>query len=193
MIKIGITGGIGAGKSFVARRFSEYGVPVYNCDDEAKRLMTCEPAIVNGLKNLVSPDVYGQDGTLNKPLLADYVFSDSRNRAKVNAVVHPAVFRDFGEWAVRQGKSVVAVESAILFESGLADLVDVSVCVTAPLGLRIERVVERDGTDRAKVEARISSQMADEERMAKSDFIVTNDGTESVDDQVKKILDRVVK
>ena len=192
MNRLGITGGIGAGKSFVAQCFVQMGVPVYDCDNEAKRLMLTDSSVIDALKNLVSPDVYCVDGSLNKQLLANFVFSDAGNREKVNRIVHPAVFRDFERWANSQKTDIVAVESAILFESGLSELVDASVCVVAPMELRIERVMKRDNTDSEKVRARIASQMSDSERTAKSDFVIVNDGVQSIESQMRDVLRKMI-
>lgn len=188
MIKIGITGGIGAGKSYVAERFVACGIPVYSCDDEAKRLMVSDAALVSSLKSAVASDVYNPDGSLNKAVLAEFIFSDACNREKINSLVHPVVFDDFLRWADGQNAPMVAVESAILFESGLSLLVDKTVCVTAPVELRIERVVARDAASRESVEARIKSQMDDGQRVSKADFVIYNDGVRAVDNQIRNVI-----
>ena len=147
MIKLGITGGIGSGKSFVSRCLKEgFSVQVYDTDREAKRLMLEHEGIRADLIALLGEEVYTAAG-LNKPLLAAYIFSSPENAQKVNAIVHPRVKEDFRNWAFRQeqaGCQLVGVESAILFESGFDREVDKTLTVSAPLELRITRVMERD-------------------------------------------------
>ena len=172
---IGITGGIGSGKSYVARWLTrQYQIPVYDCDREAKRLMTSDvlrPALID----LLGPDVYLPDGQLNKPLLADYVFRDAAHQAAINAIVHPEVKNDFRRWADARG-GLVAIESAILVEAGFTDVVDVLIAVEAPLDLRLQRVAQRDGATPAQTNARIRRQLEDEARRAAADYVIINDG-----------------
>ena len=172
---IGITGGIGSGKSYVARWLTrQYQIPVYDCDREAKRLMTSDvlrPALID----LLGSDVYLPDGQLNKPLLADYVFRDAAHQAAINAIVHPEVKNDFRRWADARG-GLVAIESAILVEAGFTDVVDVLIAVEAPLDLRLQRVAQRDGATPAQTSARIGRQLEDEARRAAADYVIINDG-----------------
>ena len=156
MVKIGITGGIGSGKSYVSRLLTEhYGIPVYNTDSEAKRLMLSDEGIRRRLTALLGKEVYKSDGTLNKPLLANYLFADSCHAGQINAIVHPQVKADFLKWAdLQTGCEIVALESAILFESGFDNIVDKVVMVYAPVELRIRRVMLRDGTTERKIRQR---------------------------------------
>lgn len=191
MIKLGITGGIGSGKSFVSRCLKEgFSVQVYDTDREAKRLMLEHEGIRADLIALLGKEVYTAAG-LNKPLLAAYIFSSPENAQKVNAIVHPRVKEDFRNWAFRQeqaGCQLVGVESAILFESGFDREVDKTLTVSAPLELRITRVMERDRVGREQVLERITAQISDEERNRLSDFSVENSETSDIHAQLVRIL-----
>lgn len=191
MIKLGITGGIGSGKSFVSRCLKEgFSVQVYDTDREAKRLMLEHEGIRADLIALLGEEVYTAAG-LNKPLLAAYIFSSPENAQKVNAIVHPRVKEDFRNWAFRQeqaGGQLVGVESAILFESGFDREVDKTLTVSASLELRITRVMERDRVGREQVLERITAQISDEERNRLSDFSVENAETSDIHAQLVRIL-----
>lgn len=191
MIKLGITGGIGSGKSFVSRCLKEgFSVQVYDTDREAKRLMLEHEGIRADLIALLGEEVCTAAG-LNKPLLAAYIFSSPENAQKVNAIVHPRVKEDFRNWAFRQeqaGGQLVGVESAILFESGFDREVDKTLTVSAPLELRITRVMERDRVGREQVLERITAQISDEERNRLSDFSVENAETSDIHAQLVRIL-----
>ena len=191
MIKLGITGGIGSGKSFVSRCLKEgFSVQVYDTDREAKRLMLEHEGIRADLIALLGEEVYTAAG-LNKPLLVAYIFSSPENAQKVNAIVHPRVKEDFRNWAFRQeqaGGQLVGVESAILFESGFDREVDKTLTVSAPLELRITRVIERDRVGREQVLERITAQISDEERNRLSDFSVENAETSDIHAQLVRIL-----
>lgn len=191
MIKLGITGGIGSGKSFVSCCLKEgFSVQVYDTDREAKRLMLEHEGIRADLIALLGEEVYTAAG-LNKPLLAAYIFSSPENAQKVNAIVHPRVKEDFRNWAFRQeqaGCQLVGVESAILFESGFDREVDKTLTVSAPLELRITRVMERDRVGREQVLERITAQISDEERNRLSDFSVENAETSDIHAQLVRIL-----
>jgi len=198
MVKIGITGGIGSGKSYVSRLLTEhYGIPVYNTDSEAKRLMLSDEGIRRRLTALLGKEVYKSDGTLNKPLLANYLFADSCHAGQINAIVHPQVKTDFLKWADRQtGCEVVALESAILFESGFDNIVDKVVMVYAPVELRIRRVMLRDSTTEEKIRQRIVAQMDDKAKQDRSDFIIFNDGSRPLNlqlDDLQETLEKMIK
>ncbi len=190
VIKIGITGGIGSGKSFFSSRLKEYGIPVFDSDSEAKKLMLVSPFIVSSLKSLLGDNVY-IDGKLNKSLIADYIFSSPTNAHKINSIVHPCVKKEFLSWVnehFNSGDRIVAIESAILLESGFDDIVDKVVTVHAPLELRISRVMKRDHTSREKVLERINSQMSDDERNQRADFVIENDGLTPLDEQIERLF-----
>ena len=198
MVKIGITGGIGSGKSYVSRLLTEhYGIPVYNTDSEAKRLMLSDEGIRRRLTALLGKEVYKSDGTLNKPLLANYLFADSCHAGQINAIVHPQVKADFLKWADWQtGCEIVALESAILFESGFDNIVDKVVMVYAPVELRIRRVMLRDSTTEEKIRQRIVAQMDDKAKQDRSDFIIFNDGSRPLNlqlDDLQETLEKMIK
>lgn len=176
MIRLGITGGIGSGKSYVARLLAQRGLPVYDTDTEAKRLMLSDADIQAGLIGLLGERVY-VDEKLNKPLLADYLFASDEHASRINSIVHPSVKRDFLRWAASRAEhEVVALESAILYESGFDDVVDYVVAVYAPLEVRIRRAMERDCATEEQVKSRISSQMNEELKRDRADFVIVNDG-----------------
>lgn len=192
--RIGITGGIGSGKSYVARLLTQqYSIPVYDCDAEAKRLNVQSDEIRQALIRLVGPDIYASDCSLQRSVLAQYLFASSDNAQRVNAIVHPVVARDFEQWAQRQsdlGQSIVALESAILFESGFDRFIDYSINVSAPHDLRLQRAMLRDEASRQSIEARMQRQMSDQERSSLSHFTLINDGRE-LEAQIQYILQEI--
>jgi len=170
MIKVGLTGGIGSGKSFVAGLFAELGTPVYQADVEAKMLIEVDPEIVAAYKRFFGNDIYTPLG-LNRPKVASIVFGDQELLQRVNKVVHPAVERHFDEWIKQHSDAAYVIhEAAILFESHSNELMDKVITVSSPEKIRIARVMERDGVGEEAVRLRINNQMKEEERLAKSDF-----------------------
>lgn len=173
MMKVGITGGIGSGKSTVCRLFAQRGVAVYDSDAEAKRLMAESPELRAAVSARFGAEAYA-GGALNRPYLAGKVFSDPAALADLNALVHPAVLADFAAWAERQEGSYVILESAILFDAGLEDSVDRTVAVLAPLELRLERTCRRDKCDPEAVRHRIAAQSDDDVLSEKADYTLVN-------------------
>ena len=193
MTSIAITGGIGSGKSYVSVLLQAAGIPVYNTDNEAKRLMLSDEGIRQDLIALLGEGVY-TDGTLNKPMLASYLFAGPENAARINAIVHPRVKADFRRWMEEQeGQEIVGLECAILFEAGFADTVDAVVTVYAPEALRVERAMKRDGATEAQIRARIAAQMDDEEKCRLSDYIIYNDGSISLENQLSVLVAQLKK
>lgn len=191
MIKLGITGGIGSGKSTVSEIFSLCNVPVYIADTESKRLVATSPVIKEKLINIYGEELF-EGGVLNKALLASHIFNDKAKLEQVNAIIHPEVEKDFKEWVISHAHSpVIAHEAAILFESGFNKLMDKIVMVYTPLEIRLERTMKRDHTTREKVLERIHNQMPDEEKAKLSDFVIVNDGAHSLIEQVLDILKQV--
>lgn len=187
---IGITGGIGSGKSYVSAILQEkFGIPVYDCDMEAKRLTASNEEIRQKLIALVGPEVF--DGNkLNKQLLADYLFADVENASRVNAIIHPVVLQDFKRWAEEQHeKPIVALESAILFESGLGEMVDKVLFVDAPEEVRLRRAMLRDTATEAQIRARMKMQRPELHRL-QADFIINNNQTDDSQllNQLEKLL-----
>lgn len=192
-IKIGITGGIGSGKSVVSRLLEIMGVPVYISDVETKLLMVSDSFIRQELVALLGEEVY-VDGVLNKPLLASYLFGNPEHAKQINSIVHPRVKDDFRRWAqCRSDYSTVGIESAILIEAGFSGEVDVIVMVYAPEEVRILRAVRRDGSSRELIEKRIRSQMSDEEKRGKADIVIVNDGETPLIPQVLDFIDSLSK
>lgn len=191
MICIAITGGIGSGKSYVSALLEKAGIPVYNADNESKRLTTENAEIRCGLVNLLGEEVYAE-GVLNKPMLASYLFANAENAARVNAIIHPCVKKDFKQWMEIHAESeLVALESAILYESGFDDVVDTVVVVYAPKELRLKRAMLRDAASREQIEARMNAQMDDEEKCRKADFVVYNDGTFPLEEQLTSVINQI--
>ena len=189
MISIAITGGIGSGKSYVSNLLEERGIPIYNADNESKRLTVCDEEIRKGLVALVGEQVYFDDGTLNKSLLAAYLFASSEHATKVNAIIHPRVKADFRRWLEEHTDcEIVGLESAILYESGFDDVVDAVVAVYAPESLRLERAMKRDGATEAQIRARMSAQMNEEEKRNKADYVVLNDGSACLQKQLDALI-----
>ena len=183
-MKIAITGGIGSGKSYVCRILEKHGIRVYDCDARAKRLMRQDADLQAGLKKLVGKEVYSADGILQKPVLAQFILTGEANKQAVNDVVHPAVSRDFEqsdcEW----------MESAILFDSGFNRRThfDKVVCVSAPVAVRLQRIMQRDHISQEKAQQWIDAVLPQEELIARSDYEIVNDGVSDVEAQVVHLL-----
>lgn len=173
MMKVGVTGGIGSGKSTVCELFALRGIAVYDSDREAKRLMSESADLRAAVGRRFGADIY-REGTLDRARLAACVFSNAQALADLNALVHPAVMRDFAQWADAQSSPYVILESAILFEAGLQDYVDRTVAVLAPAELRIQRACRRDRCDEAHVRSRMATQMSDDELCRRADFTLVN-------------------
>ena len=190
MIKIGITGGIGSGKSVVAQLLSVHGIPVYIADDESKKLTNTSPVIRERLIHLFGPDIYTPEG-LNKPALAKAIFGNKDLLLQVNQIIHPEVNKHFLTWSKHQQQHGCAIESAILFESGFNKIVDVSLMVYAPLEIRIQRALQRDHSTEEALRKRIESQVSDEDKKLWADYIITNDGKQPLLPQVEKFLSQI--
>lgn len=188
MKRVGITGGIGAGKTTVCRIFESLNIPVYYADERARELMTYDEEVVNQIKLLLGTQAYCDDGSLNKPEISRIIFRDPALRKQLNAIVHPAVGRDvvrwFDQWEKNELVPYALEEAALLIESGSWKTLHYLIVVTCPLHVRIERVMQRDHLPREAVEARLASQLTDEERMAHADFVIHNDGHVSLVKQV---------
>ena len=192
MIKIGITGGIGSGKSTVAKVFEVLGIPVYYADDAAKKLMNGDAALKEKLIAVFGKEIY-QDGILNRTHLSGLVFNNPEKLAQLNSIVHPATIVDAESWMQQQHSAYVIKEAAILFESGANKYVDKVIGVYAPIQLRISRVMQRDNSTEDAVIARINKQMEEEKKMKLCDYVITNDEKELVIPQVLKIHELLMK
>lgn len=190
MKRIGLTGGIGSGKSTIARAFRVLGVPVYDSDTRSKWLNEHDEVIIKGLKALLGDDIYTAEGKLDKKRMAQMIFSNSELLKKVNELIHPRVFEDFDLWAKekeRDGHPYVINEAAIMVENGGYRKMDKLIVVSAPEELRIERCMLRDNATREMVVARIRNQMSDTERLKVADFTIVTDDRHYVLDDIMEI------
>lgn len=187
---IGLTGGIGTGKTMVAEYFKSLGIPVYIADKEARQLMTSENIII-ALSNEFGKEIL-ENGILNREKLAQLVFNNPKKLQKLNSIVHPEVKKHFDDWVDKhKNYPFVVKEAAILFESGSYKYCDTIITVTAPLETRLQRVMKRDKTDRESVLKRIENQWTDEQRIAKSNYVIHNLSVESTNKQVDEILKKL--
>lgn len=189
MYKVGVTGGIGSGKSTVCKLLAEYGAAVYDSDSKAKELMNSDVALRKALCETFGEECYNAEG-LNRAYLAEKVFGDKEALAKLNSIVHPAVKADFRAWAEMQRSAYVVLESAILFESGFDSEVDTTLAVMAPMEERVRRTMSRDGSDRAAVEARIANQMSDDELHSRAARTIVNLRMEYLESDVEQLHKR---
>ena len=184
---LGITGGIGSGKSLVASILERSGTPVYLADDRAKSLMITDPSIISGVTDLFGEEAYFEDGQLNRAHLSKLAFGNPEILKKLNAVVHPATGKDFVQWVdqkKQEGYLLVAKEAAILFESAAYLACDKVATVYAPQNIRVQRVVARDNTTAKEVHKRIKRQWPEWKKIRKSDFLIINDGRHHLIPQV---------
>lgn len=189
MLRIGLSGGIGSGKSTVAGILAKMGYPVFYSDHEAKRLYDENPVLQKQLVDLFGPAIY-RDGQLNKAFLAQQLFSNAELKAQVTALVHPLVRKAFEVWAQQQTSDLIFNEAAILFETGAYKDFDATVLVTAPIETRIERVQKRDLISREAVLQRIANQWPDSKKMNLTTYIITNDGQpllQQIEDVISKL------
>ena len=178
-MKIGITGGIGSGKSYVCKLLAQRGIDVYDCDAAAKRLIRTSPRLRQQLKALI--------GSLDKADISRFLLASEENQQAVNAIVHPAVFQDFEE------SNMQWMESAILFESGADKLVDRVIVVTAPEEVRIQRIMQRDGITHEKALQWIAKQWPQEQVKAHADFEIVNDGQLDLNSQIEELLTAITE
>lgn len=174
MLKIGLTGGIGSGKSTVAKIFEVLGVPVYYADDAAKELMNTDPQIKEAIKKIFGADAY-QAEKLNRSYLASIVFADEKKLETLNALIHPATINASNAWMEKQSAPYIIKEAALLFESDAYKYLDAVIGVSSPLPQRIKRVMERDNTSEDEILKRINRQMNEEEKLKRCQFIIHND------------------
>lgn len=186
-LKIGVTGGIGSGKSMVTRLFQLLNIPIYDADKAAKTIMVDEEPVRRQLLDCFGAEVYLADGALNRVWLSQRVFSDERELEKLNAIVHPAVIRKGIEWTEAQVTAYSVKEAALLFESGSYRSLDYTILVSSPLPLRLDRVMQRDKLSELEVMDRVNKQMAEEEKMELADFVIYNDEKHSLVAQVYAI------
>lgn len=186
MLKVGLTGGIGSGKSLIAEMFRLLGVPVMHADAAAKYLMEHDESLKAAIVNLFGEEVY-KNGRLNRPFLASLVFNDKQKLDSLNALVHPATVAYGKKWLEEQKASYAIKEAAIFFESGTYAEMDKMIGVYAPVELRLKRAMERDAVSEEEVKKRMQSQMDEEEKMSRCDYVIYNDGSRSVIQQVLEL------
>ena len=192
MLLVGLTGGIGSGKTLVCSIFEKLKVPVYHADEAARRLMNSDAGLMEGIREMFGDQAYGRDG-LNRAYLAGLVFGDEERLSGLNRLVHPAVRDDFKRWAGQQRDAAYVIEeAAILFESGASQEMDLTILVHAPEEVRIRRVMERDGVSRVEVLKRIRHQMREEKLMKMADHRLLNDGTTMILPQVIELHNKIL-
>ncbi|MEM6724948.1 MAG: dephospho-CoA kinase [Bacteroidota bacterium] len=186
-LNIGITGGIGSGKTTVCKIFELLGIPVYYADDRAKWIITHQKEVVKQIKAACGVEAYTPEGDYNRPYIANIVFQDRNRLETLNQIVHPAVFLDGLEWQKSHANQPYTLkEAALLFESGSYQMHDKIICVTAPEEIRIQRVMKRDSLDRAAVQARIDKQLPEAEKVDRSDYVIHNFADKSL---IRQVLD----
>lgn len=193
MLKVGLTGGIGVGKTYCANIFGVFDIPIYNSDIQAKQLMMTSESLKTGIMESFGLESYNEDGTLNRGYLASIIFKDKEALGKMNSLVHPAVREDFINWCgTQQAQSYIIQEAALIFETGNYKSFDKLIVVDAPLDLRIERVMSRDNATKESILDRIGKQKPQEEKVALADYVINNDGTSSILKQVFDIHQELV-
>ena len=189
--KLGITGGIGSGKTSVCRVFEVLGIPVFSADRQAQEIMDNDKEIIAGIKSITGKNLYN-NGTLNRAELASIIFNDPTILKKVNSLVHPAVFDHFAKWILIQSTPYVIMEAAILFESGASAIVDKIATVVAPVEQRVKRVILRNKLSQQQVLERMRNQIDDEERIRQSDFIINNSENDMIIPSVLEIHNEIL-
>lgn len=191
-LKIGVTGGIGSGKSLVCQIFKTLKVPVFEADREAKEIIDSDSHTRQALEKLLGNGILGPDGKINRHAMAGIIFNDQELLKEVNAIIHPAVRYRFNSWHAEQKSRYIIQEAAILFESGVFRMMDMNIVVTAPEEMRIRRVMQRDGVTKEKVYERMKNQWPEEEKVAMADYIIRNDESQSLIQQVLEIHQKIL-
>ncbi|HYQ57547.1 MAG TPA: dephospho-CoA kinase [Draconibacterium sp.] len=186
-LKIGITGGIGSGKSVICQVFELLGAPVFEADSWAKKLVNTHPIIRTGLIDWYGPDIYAPNGTIDRKKLAGIIFTDDIEMEKVNGLIHPVVRQEFMMWANEQDSPYVIHEAAILFESGFYKMMDYTILITAPENMRINRVTRRDGSNTEAVKERMSKQWNDKQKRELASLEIRNDNKSILIPRIIKI------
>lgn len=193
MIKLGVTGGMGSGKTLVCSIISAMGYPIFNADLEARRIVDSDPGLVSSIKNLFGDDIY-INNKLNRSKVSEIVFTNHDKLEKLNSIIHPAVAAHFNEWVLQyKSRALVVKEAAILFESGAYLGIDKIISVVAPTEVRVNRVMARDGFSRDSILSRMNNQFPQEELIKRSDYIIENDGVKLILPQIVRIINDLVK
>lgn len=190
-MRIGVTGGIGSGKTSVCRVFNVLGIPVFSADAEANKIMSSDPDVMEKVRQIARKDLYSS-GTLNRAELAKLIFNDQHLLREINNVVHPVVFEKFKSWALTISADYAILEAAILFETGASGAVDKTILVVAPIEERIERVILRNSLTREQVLERINNQMTDEDKIRLADFVINNSEHKMIIPAILKIHEEIL-
>ncbi|WP_406823374.1 dephospho-CoA kinase [Pedobacter sp. KACC 23697] len=195
MYKVGITGGIGSGKTTACKVFEILGIPVFYADTVAKEIMCKDVVLVAGIKSAFGKESYFEDGKLNNKHIAGIVFNHEEALEKLNALVHPAVFRAFDVWeqTIPENTPYTLKEAALLFESGSYKMCDTTILVTAPYEIKLKRVMQRDGVSAEQVKARMDKQLSDEEKSKLASHFIVNDEQQSIIGQVLTLHQQFLK
>ena len=188
--RVGITGGIGAGKTLVCRILNAMGYPVFYSDSESKKILNSDPVVKAAILDLFGAQAY-QNNQLNRSFISDQVFTNPERLARLNAIAHPAVRNAFEKWITEQDSPLIFNEAAILFETGIYKNYDVTVVVTAPIELRIRRVIERDNTDEASVRSSIEKQWTDDQKRTLADFEIVNNEDDFLIPQLLELIQKL--
>jgi len=189
---VGLTGGIGSGKSTVSRMFADLGVPIYESDKRAKRLMQSSKKVRKAIIDLIGDKAY-IDKKLNRSYIAEKVFNDYALLEQLNAIVHPAVRKQFLKWSKKQDFPYVIQENAIIFESGSQDFYDKTILITAPIEIRIARILERDVTSEENILARIDNQWKDAQKMPLADYVIENIDLNETRKKIERLHKRLLE
>lgn len=192
MLKLGITGGIGSGKTTVCRLFELLGISVYYADEESKKLLDEDKEVKKQVVDIFGNPILNDAGSIDRKKLAGIVFNNKERLEKLNSILHPAVGLHFENWLKKQKSPYILKEAAILFESGAFKQVDKVLTVVAPLELKIQRTMKRDGVSKEDVESRIKLQMSDEEKIKRSDFVINNNEQELLIPQVLALHNQLI-
>ena len=191
MKTVGLTGGIGSGKTTIATMFNELGIPIYIADIEAKKLTNSSEEIKAELLKILGDNAYNEDG-LNRKYVADQIFNDAELLKKVNKIIHPQVAKHFKNWAKQQSEAYCIKEAAILFENGGYKECDYTILVTAPKETRIDRILKRDDTTEAEIKSRMDNQWPDEKKIELADFVIENTDLDATKEQVVKVHEYLI-
>ena len=190
---VGVTGGIGSGKSFICSILEKMGYPVFYSDKASKHLLATHPNIISNIKELLGEEAYFSDGSVNRAYIANQIFKDQQKLESMNGIMHPAVREAFRDFSEQQNSPIVFNEAAIIFETGSYSQFDKTILVTAPKSLKLERVLERDQTSRASIEERMKNQWTDEQKIPLANYIIHNGESDMILPQIDTILNDILK
>jgi dephospho-CoA kinase len=190
MLKIGITGGIGSGKSYVCQILEKMGYTIFYSDLEAKKLMIQNKVLIQKIKNIIGGHAY-LDNELNKPIIRNFLFQNEVNKEKLNSLIHPFVYQEFEKWASSIQKEIVFNESALLFETDSYKRFNKTILVTAPEEIRIQRLIKRDSLNIEEIKKRFNAQLDDSIKSKKADYIIENDDKKLIIPQINKMLEQI--